>query len=263
MTGMVADFERLQATWERLGQEDPLWAVYSRPDKRGGRWNLDEFLATGETEVARLESLLRRHAGEGLALRRVLDFGCGVGRLTLAWRRRAEQVTGVDISEPMIQRARRIAEGMTGIDYVVNARPDLAVLPSDSLDLCFSFVCLQHIPWPVARGYIAEFGRICRPGGWVLFQLPTRQTAGGGAANWRRRLVESLPLGLGALYRRWRHGSSVVFDVYFTPADEVLAVAREAGLGIVHQEPDASAGENTEGYVYLFRKAAAGHAGRD
>ena len=37
---------RLKEVWERLGAEDPLWAVASLPDKRGGRWDEREFLAT-------------------------------------------------------------------------------------------------------------------------------------------------------------------------------------------------------------------------
>lgn len=260
---MTADFQRLQATWEQLGQDDPLWAVYSRPDKRGGRWDLEEFLATGEADVQRLHDLLNRVAGAPVQPRHVLDFGCGVGRLSLAWKRRAERVTGVDVSQPMVERARRIAASLPGLDYHVNPRPDLADFADATFDLCFSFICLQHIPWSVARRYLADFGRVCRPGGWVMFQLPTRQVGGGTAARWRRRLVEVLPFGLGSLYRRWRHGSPVVFDVYFTDATEVHAVARQAGLEPVHQEPDRSAGDDTEGFIYLFRKPSAPHAGRD
>src|SRR5207237_1397651 len=69
--------DRLRSTWESLGRDDPLWAVLSDPDRRGGRWDLAEFLDTGREHAA----LIRRMVdGAGRSLGgRVLDFGCGVG----------------------------------------------------------------------------------------------------------------------------------------------------------------------------------------
>lgn len=251
---MDPQFLHLKQVWETLGDQDPLWAVVSHPDKRGGRWNLDEFLATGEADVGRAREILSRHTQAPARFGRVLDFGCGVGRLSLAWRRHADRVAGVDISEPMVRQARRLAGDDAGLEFIVNARPDLAVLPTESFDLCYSHICLQHIPWPIARGYVTEFGRLCRPGGWALFQLPSRNLRDGSAASFRQRLVDALPFGLGRAYRRWRHGSAVVFDVHYTPRDEVHATLRAAGLEPVHDEPDQSAGESTEGFIYVARK---------
>ena len=37
--------DRLRRVWERLGGDDPLWAVLSDSRKRGGRWDIDEFFA--------------------------------------------------------------------------------------------------------------------------------------------------------------------------------------------------------------------------
>ncbi len=255
---MDPSFLHLKQVWETLGDQDPLWAVVSHPDKRGGRWKLEDFLATGEADVARARELLARHARTPDRLPRVLDFGCGVGRLSLAWRAHADHVTGVDISEPMIRQARRLAGDRAGLEYLVNARPDLSVLTTASFDLCYSHICLQHIPWPIARGYVTEFGRLCRPGGWVLFQLPSRNLQHSSAASFRQRLVDALPFGLGRAYRRWRHGSAVVFDVHYTPREEVHATLRAAGLEPLHDEPDASAGAGTEGFIYLARKTNGG-----
>jgi hypothetical protein len=46
-------FEQVRADWTRLGAEDPLWAVLVADGKRGGRWDVEEFLALGRTDVAR------------------------------------------------------------------------------------------------------------------------------------------------------------------------------------------------------------------
>ncbi len=40
-------FKRLRRNWDALGKTDPFWAILSVPDKKGNRWDLDEFLATG------------------------------------------------------------------------------------------------------------------------------------------------------------------------------------------------------------------------
>lgn len=251
---MDSHFLQLKRVWETLGDQDPLWAVVSRPDKRGGRWNLEEFLATGVADVDRARQLLAARTDAPGRFGRILDFGCGVGRLSLAWKTHADHVTGVDISEPMIRQARRLADGREGLEYLVNASPDLALLPSASFDLCYSHICLQHIPWSIARGYVVEFGRLCRPGGWVVFQLPSRPLRDGSAASFRQRLVDALPFGLGRVYRRWRHGSDVVFDVHYTPREEVHAALRAGELEPRHDEPDTSAGEDTEGFIYLARR---------
>ena len=97
--------KQLQKTWDALGREDPLWAVMSHREMKGNRWKLEDFLHTGEREIA--DAL---HHAESLhpGLRRghALDFGCGVGRLSQALGDHFEAVDGVDIAPSMLARAR-------------------------------------------------------------------------------------------------------------------------------------------------------------
>src|SRR3954468_6864411 len=81
--GRSMSFEQVRADWTRLGAEDPLWAVLVEDGKRGGRWDVDEFLALGRADVERARGIL---AEQGLPTtwNRVLDFGCGAGRLSQA-----------------------------------------------------------------------------------------------------------------------------------------------------------------------------------
>src|SRR5207253_2064207 len=89
------DLERLGRTWDRLGRRDPLWAVLTHPEKKGGRWNLEEFLATGEAEIAKLFATLEERRIE-VEYDVAVDFGCGVGRLTQPLARRFQTVYGID-----------------------------------------------------------------------------------------------------------------------------------------------------------------------
>ncbi len=69
--------------WERQARRDPLWAILSDPTKKGRKWNLRQFLETGAREISLVMYLL----GELRVVvsgRKALDFGCGVGRCTLA-----------------------------------------------------------------------------------------------------------------------------------------------------------------------------------
>lgn len=252
---MKSSLRHLKETWELLGREDPLWAIFTHPDKRGGRWDFREFMETGEQDVAHFYELIRKQAHTPGMFSHVLDFGCGVGRLTYAWDKRAKRVTGVDISSGMLQIANNNLDGREHINFVLNQSDDLRIFKAAEFDLVFSHVCLQHMPWPLAVSYIAEFGRICQPGGVVAFQLPSRTFHTDWTARFRKSLIESLPFGMDRLYRRWRHGSSVAFDVYYTPSSVVEATAAAAGLKLIHREPDASAGSTTEGFLYIFAKS--------
>ena len=74
--------------WDALARLDPLWAILSRPDRRGGGWSLDAFFATGDDEV---ESVLARREAQPDRFGVALDFGCGVGRLARALSTRFER----------------------------------------------------------------------------------------------------------------------------------------------------------------------------
>jgi ubiquinone/menaquinone biosynthesis C-methylase UbiE len=254
---MKTDFQQLTQTWEELGEKDPLWAVVTHSDKRGGRWNLAEFMGTGERDIAHYHQLIGRHMPMPGQFFHVLDFGCGVGRLTSAWGKRARQATGVDISASMLEVAKKNLAGRDNLHFVLNQNPDLSVFKDGEFDLVFSLICLQHMPWPVAAGYIAEFARVCQRGGIVAFQLPSRDKDPDRMAKFRKWIIEHLPFGAGRLYRRWRHGTSALFDMYYTPRQQVEATAAAAGLELIHREPDASAGATVESFFYIFRKPPA------
>src|SRR3989338_957648 len=90
--------------WDILGKEDPLFAVLTFKDKRGGKWNKQEFFETGKKEVKGTLEYVRK-LNVALTFGKALDFGCGVGRLTQALAQYFEEVHGVDIAPSMIETA--------------------------------------------------------------------------------------------------------------------------------------------------------------
>lgn len=165
--------ERHRQDWERLAEVDALWAVLTAPGRKGGGWDVDEFFATGEAEIAHVLAVAER-VGRPARRERALDFGCGVGRLTRALGTRFEGAVGIDISAGMVEQARRLNHAFPGCEFRVNAAPDLGQLESDTFDLVYSSIALQHVPTvPEVERYVTELVRVARPDGLVVFGLPT------------------------------------------------------------------------------------------
>jgi SAM-dependent methyltransferase len=164
--------DEVQRAWTVLGAEDPLWAVRVEQGKRHGRWDEAQFLATGVADVA---ERLRWLEGLGQPTRfgSVLDFGCGAGRLSQALAEHADQVTGVDVSQPMLETARRLNQ-RPNVSFVLNESADLAQFADGAYDLVFTSLVLQHLPRRLLESYLAEFFRVLAPGGLVVAHITRR-----------------------------------------------------------------------------------------
>jgi SAM-dependent methyltransferase len=243
------DLDQLKRHWETFGREDPLWAVLTDPDRRGGRWGLEEFLLTGEHEVqAVFDELAALHASVDRG--RALDFGCGVGRLTQALANRFDRCDGVDIAGSMIAEAERINRRGDRVDYHVNSQPDLMLFESETFDFVLSFIALQHMEPRYASRYIAEFIRVLRPGGITVFQLPTgrRRTpiAPSAAAS-----SSAGPANVDA------DASRPVMEMHGIPPEQLRDALVAAGGEVLAQFDDERGGPQVEGYRYVVRRVAA------
>lgn len=162
--------QALREVWSKLGREDPLWAVLSRSDKRGGRWEAGEFFATGRREIDIQVQML---AGRGWPRERglALDFGCGAGRVSRALAAHFHRVIGLDVSASMLDTARRLNADVANLEFRENASARLEGIADASVDFVYSMMTLQHIPATLAAGYVEEFFRVLAPGGVAVFQF--------------------------------------------------------------------------------------------
>src|ERR1700761_243555 len=124
MVVLVTKLSRLKNDWESLARRDALGAILTDETKSGGKWEVTEFMATGDAEIEtvlqHLEAIGLKPDGRGPAL----DFGCGVGRLTQAMARRFSSCVGIDISQEMISRANALNH-YEHCRYVASAAPEL------------------------------------------------------------------------------------------------------------------------------------------
>jgi 2-polyprenyl-6-hydroxyphenyl methylase / 3-demethylubiquinone-9 3-methyltransferase len=102
----------------------------------------------------------------------VLDVGCGGGLIAEPLARLGAKVTGIDPSERNIAIAKGHAEpqGLT-IDYRASRVEDL-VAKHERFDIVTCLEVVEHVP--DVGAFIAECGKVLRPGGLIVFSTINR-----------------------------------------------------------------------------------------
>ena len=97
---------------------------------------------------------------------RVLEIGCGAGRITRALANVFGEVHGVDISGEMIAKAREVSKRYPNAHVYQNNGLDLSVVPADQpFDFAFSLFVFQHIPsYEIIENYLHEVTACWSPG---------------------------------------------------------------------------------------------------
>ena len=100
-------------------------------------------------------------------LLRILDLGCGPGRLTVALKDRfpEAEVWGVDVSGPMVRYAHMRAADLGKDVHFVQALAEETGFPDGHFDLVFAYILFHEVPASATRTIVKEVHRITRPGG--------------------------------------------------------------------------------------------------
>jgi SAM-dependent methyltransferase len=166
-SGAMSASKRAARAWKVLGTTDPYFAVLTDPafheaDRPGPP--REAFFRSGEADVDKLFGLIAAEH-PSFAPRRVLDFGCGVGRLVLPFARRAPKVVGVDVSAAMLDEARKnCAEaGLDNVALLATDSPELR--RAGNFDLVHSNIVFQHIPSGEGLRIVRELVARLNPGG--------------------------------------------------------------------------------------------------
>lgn len=96
---------------------------------------------------------------------KVLDLGCGNGRLYQVLAKKQVQYTGLDQSEELIALAK---EKNPGVDFVVGEMTELP-LHNASFDAIFAIAAFNHIPGhEMQLKSLSEMSRVLKPGGFII-----------------------------------------------------------------------------------------------
>jgi SAM-dependent methyltransferase len=242
-------------SWEAYGRENPYYGVLTQPQFLGRRLDaatLAEFFASGERHVAAVMEDVQRLA-PGFAPRRVLDFGCGVGRLVIPFARRCEEVAGVDVSPAMLREAEANCRAAEVHNVELLPSDDTLSAVRKTYDLVHSFVVLQHIP--VARGeriVRALLARLVEGGVGALHFTYSTRGAARRMVHWAQRHVP-LAHNLVNLARGRRFGEPLM-QINAYSVDGVLEILHRGGCHLSLLRATSHAGQ--PGVMVYFRKAA-------
>ncbi len=169
------------------------------------------FQHVGQTFRNRVQGrepfVLRMLAGIDPPLRSICDVGCGCGILLGDVLQRFHQVHGygIDVSDVMLDHARRVLEAWGVGERASFLRGDLRHVPLSgaSCDAVLAMEVLEHLPNPAAG--LAELARIVKPQGWLITSIP---------------VADAAPVHLHV----------------FRSVDEVLTLHQVAGLDVIHYQ---------------------------
>ncbi len=167
---MNDNLSRMERDWDARALEAPEYYIATG----NRRWRKDEFFRGGEinveNDILSDANIIRR--GNDLRCMRVLEIGCGAGRMTRAMAALFGEVHAVDISAEMIALAKHNLADLPNVHLYKNSGMDLSELPDRSFDFAFSFIVFQHIPDPgVIENYVREVHRCLKPGAVFKFQV--------------------------------------------------------------------------------------------
>ena len=206
--------DHAEAFWDSAARADARWHIAT-----GVPADDDAFAQSGRVET----DLFLAHCGIVPAKdRSVLEIGCGIGRMTQRLADLYGDVIGLDVSEEMLEQARRRLAAVPNIVWVHGNGHDLQGIGDASVDAVFSYIVLQHMPTPAGQcQYLREIRRVLRPGGIAGIQIRAN-TPAARALDWVGHLRHRVQ-GRRTFDRAWR-GSRV-------PRRQLIAAASGVGDG--------------------------------
>jgi ubiquinone/menaquinone biosynthesis C-methylase UbiE len=167
---LAEQLELMQRDWDQRARENARHFVdTSRTD-----WTDETFFASGERNIAQdvLTDMTNICQGKDPALMRVLEIGCGAGRLTRALSNIFGEIHAVDVSGEMVAQAREALAYRPNVKFYQNNGCDLSVVPPLVFDFAYTSHVFQHIPSREAiETYVREVYRLLRPGALFKFQV--------------------------------------------------------------------------------------------
>jgi len=101
---------------------------------------------------------------------KILDYGCGNGRLLEILKNKNINYTGVDISGKLIKLAKEKYENKNTKFIKINSFQSLA-FPDDYFNTVFSIAVFHHFPQEYAQKMAKELFRVTKPGGRVIITV--------------------------------------------------------------------------------------------
>lgn len=166
---------KIKTAWEHMGEETAHYSVLSNdvflPDNLHD--SIDSFWASGEPEASQAIRALNQYGTGNPSEKVCVEYGCGVGRVTVSFAKHFKTVHAYDISRNHLKlaRARAREEAATNIVFHECAKDFRVAI--EPCDFFYSVIVLQHNPPPVIVELLRLALNALNPGGVAMFQVPT------------------------------------------------------------------------------------------
>lgn len=104
---------------------------------------------------------------------KLLDVGCGVGRVESFLSSRCQSIDAIDVSARMISIARNRTLPASNLRFSKANATSLNSFSTEAFDLCFSFHCLEHMDKERAWLALKEIYRVSKRGGIAYLHFPS------------------------------------------------------------------------------------------
>ena len=109
-----------------------------------------------------------------------LDLGCGIGRVAKWVSPIVKEYYGVDFSEEMIKKAKKIFKDNKNVNFSANNGKDLKLFEDDKFNFVYVHLLFQHMTKENTLNYIKEIYRVLKRGGiFSVNNIPNKKYEGG------------------------------------------------------------------------------------
>lgn len=171
---MKKDFKEISECWNNYGSTKPYWSVltnplFIEPDEK----TLKQFYGSGTSDIKYVNRILTENNLHTVENARVLDFGCGVGRMVNSLVNfKAKEIVATDISLEHLNIGKKyVSSNIVKWVHIDDFKP-LTEFVSSPVDLIYSFIVLQHNRPTLIKQYIVWLLEILKPNGVALLHIP-------------------------------------------------------------------------------------------
>jgi SAM-dependent methyltransferase len=242
-TDVAACLAKIRAAWTHLGTLKPHFSVLTeaRYLPENIAHSAEEFWASGEVESENVKDVCQRFGLSALAAGTCVEFGCGVGRVTMGLARLFGSVHGYDISATHLEHAVNRARTTQTKNIIFHLCADNVLENLAACDLFYSAIVFQHNPPVVIGRLIRNALKSLKNNGLAIFQVPTY------ALGYRFKTSE------------WLAAEHILdMQMHCFPQANIFNIATEAGCRVLEVREDEWAGPGNQrlSNTFVIRKSA-------
>lgn len=184
----------------------------------------EAVVQSGREEFAACQRVISMTTGPD---RRVIDIGCGLGRVSFALAEHFGEVVGVDLAIALIEEAQsRSTSPQVSFKPMTSLQLEPGVV--SAYDTVFANEVLYLVSWHVLSQYAQDAFRILRPRGEFVFQLNMQPISLITRLSWKFRHILYF-WGI-KKWRGWPTGPG--YERFFHPVDKVRRMLEQVGFRV-------------------------------